>query len=206
MKLIRISNCLIIIITSLISLFYGVKNIITNDIYEMLICLSIIPIMFLPYIIKRLFKIKINDSIIFMYLIFIFFAHFLGSIINLYNSIKYYDRIAHLISGILTSFGALIILILFKHYNPKKIIFSIIFIFSFSLAIAGLWEVFEFSFDKLFDKDAQHVRTTGVNDTMFDIIAAFLGTSLFSVLYACEEKTGNKIIIKYFIKELTNDE
>ena len=80
--------------------------------HEMLICLSIIPIMFLPYIIKRLFKIKINDSIIFMYLIFIFFAHFLGSIINLYNSIKYYDRIAHLISGILTSFGALIILIL----------------------------------------------------------------------------------------------
>lgn len=205
MKIIKIINYLLIIVMCSVSLYSGINEIITNDVYDMLIALSIIPIMFLPYIIKRMFKVRINDSIIFVYLVFIFFAHFLGSVLNFYNLIRYYDRIAHLISGIVASFGALIVLILCKQYDSKKLIFNIIFIFIFSLAIAGAWELFEFTFDKLFDKDAQHVILTGVDDTMYDIIAAFLGTVLFNIVYIYEEKTQTKILVKYFIKELTNN-
>ena len=204
MKLIKMSNIILIIITSIISLFYVVNDLMNYNIYDELIAFSIVPVMLLPYIIRKIFKVKINETIIFTYLIFIFFGYFLGSILNWYNTIEHYDKITHLISGIMTSFLALIILISFKSYNSKKL-FNILFIIVFSLAIASLWEMFEFTFDKLFSKDAQHVITTGVDDTMLDIVMAFLGTIIFSIIYFVEEKTNYKGIIKAFIKELNDD-
>ena len=53
---------------------------------------------------------------------------------------------------------------------------------------AGLWETFEFVCNILFGGDAQRVVATGVNDTMLDMIVAFIGASLFSLGYYLKEK------------------
>ena len=47
--------------------------------------------------------------------------------------------------------------------------------------------------DILFNQDAQNVLTTGIHDTMKDMIAAFLGSILFCMVYVYEEKSGNNI-------------
>ena len=151
--------------------------------------------MLLPWIIKKLFKIEIPSNLITTYLIFVFMAHFLGSILDFYHIFNNYDKIMHFLSGILTAYIGLYLIMLLKSYNKKNIIFNIIFIIGFTLSIAFFWEVFEFVNDSLFGKDAQNVLTTGVDDTMWDMIVAFLGSIIISIIYIVEVKTNKKLLV-----------
>ena len=47
--------------------------------------------------------------------------------------------------------------------------------------IAVIWEFFEYGMDLLMAMDLQHVETTGVSDTMTDLIVAFLGSIIFLI-------------------------
>ena len=67
---------------------------------------------------------------------------------------------------------------------------------------AGLWETFEFTCDKIFDKDAQRVLLTGVNDTMKDMIVAYIGSLVFILFYSYEYMYDKNGIIKKFIKNI----
>ena len=137
-----------------------------------------------------------------IYIIFIFVAHFLGSIVNLYNKIYWYDNFIHFLSGFVISFFALELLIRLKKYDLKKIFFNAIFIIGISCIIASFWEYFEFISDNIFGKDAQNVLTTGVADTMMDMILATLGNLLFILIYIFEEFNNKKLIVKNFIKQV----
>ncbi len=174
-------NNLIIIIISIISVKIGIIKIVDNNIIRSLISFSVIPVMLLPYTLRK--RLKLNDIIIFIYLIFIFFSHFLGSILSFYELFSYYDKIMHFMSGILTSVLAIFLLISFKNYNKNNLLFNIIFIISITLAIASLWEFFEYISDSIFNGNAQRVLSTGVSDTMQDMIAAFLGSIFFIIFY-----------------------
>lgn len=172
------------------------------DIYGILIKLTIIPIIFLPTILEKLFSIKVNTSLTFLYTLFIFLAHFLGSVVDLYHKMYWYDSFAHFLSGILVAFIATYLLVILKKYDRKSILFNILFILGMSFMVAGLWEMFEFISDKLFSKDAQNVLITGVDDTMKDMIVAFLGTLLYVILYIYEEISNKMIIVRKFIKNI----
>ena len=150
------------------------------------------------YIIEKIFKLNINDNIKFMYVLFIFTSHFLGVTCELYNHIYWFDKFTHFVSGILTSFGALIIL----KNNKKSIFFNILFIISFSMLVASSWEIFEYLSSYYFNVDPQRVLETGVTDTMGDIIVAFLGSILVSLCYYFEHKNNYNLLIKSFEKLL----
>ena len=197
-------NLLLIVIASICGIICSINPIINGDIYEILISLSIIPVMLVPFIVRRLFKLNITPTLECIYLVFTFFSHFLGSILNFYDWVKYYDKIIHFSSGIAVSFLALYLLINFKKYNSKKVLFNVLFIISFVLMIAAFWEFFEYSVDIIFKKDAQKVLKTGVNDTMGDMISCFIGTILFNIIYTYEEKTNKNILIKKYIKDVEN--
>lgn len=140
---------------------------------------SIVLTLLFPYILKRLFKIDINEGVIFVWIVFIFLSHFLGVICELYNRWYYFDKVSHTFSGVLSGTVAVMIL---DRLNIKKKGFVILFILSFTSMCAFLWEVFEFTCNALFGGDAQRVALTGVTDTMMDMIVAFIG-SLFVCLY-----------------------
>ncbi len=193
-------NNLIGIIVSIWSIVLAITG--SEDIYGILIQLSVIPIIFAPLLIEKIFSIKINTYLSTIYVIFITLAHFLGSIVDLYHEIYWYDSFTHFLSGIVVSFFATYLLVVFKKYDKKSIIFNILFIFGISFLVAGLWEMFEFTSDKLFGKDAQNVLTTGVDDTMKDMIVAFLGTLLYVVLYIYEEANKRTVVIKKFIDSI----
>lgn len=194
-------NLLLIVSASIVGIIYSINPIMEGLLYKSLICLGIIPVMLVPTILKRLFKIKITPTVEFVYLIFVFCAHFLGSIVNLYHYINNYDKIMHLISGAVSSFFGLFVLLKLNKHDKKSIIFNVLFIISFTLMIASLWEFFEYFNDNIFGKDAQNVLTTGVNDTMDDMIAALIGSILFNIMYIYEQITNNQIIINKFIEE-----
>lgn len=193
-------NLSLIIVAFFGSMLYTIDYIIKGDFYHILICLSIIPVMLLPLIIKKLFKIKFSAITEFVYLIFVFCAHFLGSIAQFYYLIYNYDKITHLMSGLVTAYFSILILVKLKKYDRKNILFNIIFIIAFTLMIASLWEFFEYFSDKIFGKDAQNVITTGINDTMKDMVSAFIGSILFIMLYVYDERTNKNIILNNLIK------
>jgi len=195
-------NILLIFIISVLSLLIALFGDIERTLYKYLIIFSIIPVMLLPYIINKFTKFKLNEIIITLFLSFIFLAHFLGTIVNLYYKIPIYDKLVHTLSGIITSFLALILLVKFKKYNTKSLTFNVIYILSITSMIALSWEMFEFICDRLFNKDAQRVLLTGIKDTMLDMMVAFLGSCIFCVWYSYEEKLKKNSLIKKFIKQI----
>lgn len=146
---------------------------------------SIILTITLPYILNKVFKLNIRDGFIFIWIVFIFFAHYLGVIAEFYNKWYYFDKVVHTFSGILSSSVAIIIL---EKTKSKNLFLNILFILSFAWLCAGLWETFEFTCNALFGGDAQKVVETGVTDTMLDMIVAFIGSIFVSIYYYLKKK------------------
>ena len=85
-------------------------------------------------------------------------------------------------------------------FNSRNIIFNCLFIFIFSLASSGIWEIVEFTIDNLFNQDMQRAAT-GVYDTMKDIIVTLFGNIVFILCFFFEYK-NKKLLIRYIIDSL----
>lgn len=196
-KVIARFNILLVIIAVIGSNYYVFTR--DNQLGLILKDASILITITLPYIIEKIFKTKISIVIKTTYIVFIFIAQFLGVTVELYNHISWFDKFTHWLSGIITALLSLSLLSKFKLYNKKNVLFNIIWMISITLAIASLWECFEYVANILFGGDAQRVATTGVNDTMQDIIVAFIGSIIVSLIYSFECKTDNNGIVNSFI-------
>jgi len=190
MKLIKKINYLLFIIASCVSLYLGFVYIKNDNLIKLLITMSIIPSMLIPYFLNKLLTYKITDGIIMLYTIFIIAAIILGSLYNFYYLIPLFDKIAHFTTGFLFSMFAVIILKNFNKYDHHNIKFNLIFMASITCMSAVLWEIFEYISDYIFDGNAQRVLETGINDTMQDMIAALLGFIIFAIVYIGKKKSN----------------
>ena len=119
----KILNNLIKIIIIIVSFTYSLSILETSNFYNAIIKLSIIPFLFIPQILNKLKIIKFTNSIEFIYLIFLFLAHFLGSIVDFYHQVPNYDTLMHFLSGILVSIIATM-LIKQNNINQNKLFFN----------------------------------------------------------------------------------
>lgn len=106
-------------------MFFGICLLLVRDLnlgsYDRLLGDVTIPlVLLLPRIFSKLFKIKITSTMELVYVIFIILAQFIGSVVNLYNRVWWYDLFAHFLSGVLTSVLALVILDWFGIYKEKN--------------------------------------------------------------------------------------
>ena len=191
-------NHLLIIIAIIGSIYITITK--DNGLVYILKDLSVIITINIINILKKLFKVKISDEINFIYILFIFMAHFIGVTCEVYDKVYWYDKFIHFLSGIVTSFVALFVISKFKKDNDVK--FTIIFIVAFSLMCAALWEIFEYLSSYYFNVDPQRVALTGVTDTMGDIIVAFLGSIIVSMCYYYEHVNSKTLVIKKFINSI----
>lgn len=141
---------------------------------------SILPIIMIPYLLDKIFHYEMKIGLQFLYYLFVLVTLALGSILGLYHKIAWFDLFAHFLTGIVSSFVSWTILKKYNLLKSDKVAFVFIFMITFSLSISSLWEFFEFFSDKIFHGDTQYVKTTGVNDTMEDMLIACLGSILFS--------------------------
>lgn len=185
----------VVVVLCILGIAYAFPMILEGDWYEVGIRLTIILTALVPTMVRKILHLKISYTMELVYLLFIIFGHFIGSILGIYNEISHYDKIMHTLSGVLTSFIALIILNNINQYKFKNVIFNIVFMIVFSLAVAGIWEIFEFTSDILFQADAQRVAISGVNDTMLDMIVALFGSVLVCIEYGIEVCTHKKGIV-----------
>lgn len=197
MKKLSLFNNVLILFAVLVDLVLLFKNIPFNGLSYNLICISFLVILFVPKILKCVFKVKVNPFIEFVYLVFVVLAQLFGSMLHFYSEIHWYDSFTHFLSGVLTAFLSIIILDKLRKYNSKDIVFNIIFIFAITLMVASLWEIFEFSSDKILGGDTQKVLLTGVDDTMKDIICALFGSVVFVVCYLYDLLKNKKYLEKF---------
>lgn len=135
-------------------------------------------------------------------LIFIFFSMYLANVLNFY-AIEGYDKMLHLASGLLI--GVIGFAIYTYLFNPKenkdiKPFAMVLFTIMFSVACAGVWEIWEFTTDSLFSLTAQN----GLEDTMYDIICGTIGGIIVTTpIYLYSKGRKNKLLDK-MIKEITD--
>ncbi|HPF82763.1 MAG TPA: hypothetical protein PLV83_01130 [Bacilli bacterium] len=194
-------NNLLKVLLLIISIFFFIYNIVNKEIAYAFIALAILPLISIPSILRKM-KVLLNDSMELIYIIFIVFALVLGSLFKFYDLIYFYDKLVHFTSGILSAVVGIYLLVIFKKYDKNNKVFNAIFIFFTSLAVASLWEMFEYTSSIVFKVDPQRVLTTGVNDTMLDIIMAALASILVIMMYLYEETNKKNLIIKRFINKL----
>lgn len=130
---------------------------------------------------------RVSDGLYYAGLAFVFFASPMGSVLDLYRSFGPYDKIVHFFSGILlATLGMMIISYLMKKFGSldegqlaKMVVPAVAFALFFSSAGAGIWEIFEFTADKV----AGGAMQRGMADTVTDMIAGNLGALAYVAVY-----------------------
>lgn len=163
-------NILIIIISITICLRRSIFYFNEEDTFMTISSILMILLPLYIYVLEKIIKKEIGEIVKLIFLSFVLAAGVLGAIGDLYNKIAYYDKIVHFASGVLIS---LFTMYLYESFYKKKLNKKIAFLIMVisNIAIASLWEIFEFLFDILFEKNAQKGNT----DTMLDMIAAITG-------------------------------
>lgn len=128
---------------------------------------------------------------------FAFFALFFGSMLDFYSIIPIYDLLLHAGSGVLLTFAGHW---LYTQLTRKKavtipLIIPVLFAVLFSMAAAGVWEIWEYSGDTLFGLSSQGSGQSGLDDTMTDIIAGCIsGVVGGLILYPLIKRSHKKSI------------
>lgn len=175
-------NLILKILLVAVAFFYAVTMTVSGELIARIG--SVIFSFIVPFAgdILRLFKIKLPEHFEFAYLIFLFFAMYLGIDFNFYKFVPHYDKVIHAVSGVLSFVLGLMIADACDLKARKFIDARIIFALLISISIAFLWECVEFAADGLFEMSMQTLISEGPADTMLDMIWATLGASFCAVI------------------------
>ncbi|MCK9297603.1 MAG: DUF2238 domain-containing protein [Methanoculleus sp.] len=107
----------------------------------------------------------------------------------------YYDKIAHLISGITVSVLAFVIVLLLDRFSRLNLSRWMIvgFVVIAAMAMEGFWEIYEWLFDTFLGTNLQH----GLDDTMLDMIFVLVGSVIVAL-------AGNRYLTRFSKEEITD--
>lgn len=127
-------------------------------------------------------KSDLPSALRFSVLLFIAITMLIANLFNMYAVIPFLDKWEHLLSGVILCFaGVYLIKSMMQRKGVTDLPASIIIWFAlyFSVAMAGCWEIYEFTTDHIFGLASQN---GSLNDTMIDIICGTIG-AIGAVLY-----------------------
>lgn len=134
-----------------------------------------------PFLIPLIFKIFRLKPVYELYIIstvFMYFASLVGSTMHGY-SIFGFDKVLHTSSGVFIAIGAMVLFLAIKKVHTitdkQDYIIMLLFVFSFNLAAAAIWEFFEYAMLVFFNNDGINHYSQGVHDSMQDMLVACLG-------------------------------
>lgn len=179
----RIYRCIAIIycaISCALALVYGLRG----DGYHLGASLGTLAIPLGLFLFHRALKLPISRLVYICVLVFSFLAYTLGTCLDLYSLMQYYDKLVHMLSGVLVSLLCDTLYGLLHPERPANLrerAIWLLFVFFGSMAVAGLWEIGEYILSFITGRDLQRVLTTGVGDSMQDMIVCLIGTLLYLV-------------------------
>jgi uncharacterized membrane protein len=138
---------------------------------------------FAPTLFKAKYRLYFPIEFDFFIIAYIFLALFLGDMQDYYTKFWWWDLYLHSGSGFLLG---MVGFVLSYTINEQKSIsldmkpgYVALFAFGFSMTIASIWEIFEFTMDQMFGLTMQQ---SGIVDTMWDLIVAMIGAIIISIL------------------------
>lgn len=143
--------------------------------------------------IMRWTKTKLPPVLHLSVLIFITITMMLANLFGMYGVIPYLDKIEHLLSGVILFFiGQFMVMKMVKRKGLDSLPSNIIiwFSFFFAVAMAGVWEIYEFTVDHLFRLKSQNGSLT---DTMLDIICGTIGAAVTSIYFIAKRVKTDKV-------------
>ena len=147
----------------------------------------------LPAFVWRRYRVFIPPEFQLVATAFVFLSLFLGSAVNLYYRLWWWDLVLHAGSGFLLGIVGFITMFLLNKTDrlPPGIRpgFVCFFGVTFAVTLGVLWEIFEFIMDRLAPFNMQSLET-GVTDTMQDLIVDLLGAVLVALLARAYFRTG----------------
>lgn len=123
------------------------------------------------------------------------YLHVAGGVRGFYEIYyPYYDKVAHLISGITVSVLAFVAVLLLDRFSRLNLSRRMIvgFVIIFAMAMEGFWEIYEWTFDTFLGTTLQH----GLDDTMLDMIFVLVGAVAVAL-------AGNRYLSEFSKEELT---
>jgi len=123
------------------------------------------------------------------------YLHIAGEIWGFYAIYyPYYDKVAHLISGVTVSVLAFVIVLLLDRFSRLNLSRWMIigFVIIAAMAMEGFWEIYEWLFDTFLGTKLQY----GLDDTMLDMISVLIGS--IGVAFA-----GNRYLSRSSKEEIT---
>ena len=144
---------------------------------------------------KRVVDVRFSRSFENFIMVFLILSNFLGGDIGFYDTVPWWDEMLHFVYGLaFTLVGYRIIAIFFEERGIEKDKFIVLgFSFCFAIAIASMWEIYEYSMDQWFgDYFEEHGITLmqadkgsdeePIVDTMNDIILAVASSAVMNLL------------------------
>ena len=177
------------------------------------IAVGILVITFIPLLLEKRFRVFIPPPFQLLAIAFIFASLFLGEIHDYYNRYWWWDIALHTSSGLLLGvIGFLLVYVLNETENTGVHIkpgFIALFAFMFAVAIGALWEIFEFLMDTFLGTQMQKPMlgdSSGLTDTMIDLIVDALGALIISVYgYIHLKMRDRQSFIDRWIKRFISD-
>ena len=154
------------------------------------------------YFVCKITFLKKSEICFYVILAFTFSAIYLGNVWDLYRIIPIYDKLLHLLSGVIIAIIAFVLFLYLNNGNIKgdfNTYFAVIFSIIFSIAAAGLWEIWEFSTDMLF---GFHSQNNSLIDTMMDIICGSIMGIIANIPIYLYIKGKNISFIEKIIDEI----
>lgn len=153
----------ILSIFNLISAAYSVH---VKNLLYFLSSLASLALVFLPYLVEHFLSCRISMDLKLAYWFLAIGGPVLGNVYRLYHYIRPWDKLLHMLSGFLVAAVGYALPDLFFKIPPGKA-FKCLFAVSLSVAVGGIWEIYEFILDVLFQMDMQ-------NDTVIDGLSSYL--------------------------------
>lgn len=140
-------------------------------------------------------------------LMFIAAAVLLGEMLNMYDTLWWWDDMLHGLSGLIFGLVGLFIMFGINKRTDMRVspFFVALFVVCFALAMAVFWEIYEFTLDVVFMTTMQQwnmgqnavvigkdYQGMGLRDTMSDLITATVGAFVAGVIsyFAYGHKRG----------------
>ena len=158
---------------------------------------------FYPSILRKRLRVYLPSSLQIVITLFIFAAQFLGELHDFYYRFPWWDNMLHCISGsVLGIIGFMFVYFLNKtHIKKTKLspFFIVLFAFCFAVMIGVVWEIFEFSADRMLGLNMQKFRLPeedGLVDTMTDLIVDSIGAIIVAIVGYIYMKDEKKMLKK----------
>lgn len=200
-----------------------------TQVTHIILCAVALVLYNIPSFMQKQFKLYV-PSVLHIFILVFIFAHFvLGEVVGVYTHSAVFDKILHATSGLAIALSGFSLINLLNDkpnahlkLNPFFVAF---FSFCFALAIALLWEIFEFAADSLFGMNMQRwdppdeikkavaegamkvpKQGYGLLDTMQDVIVSTAAALLVSVVGYIILKRKKELLNRFLLRKISDYE